>query len=170
MTPLATTAARTRSASTLAASGGADAAHGDSLTRHAGLFHALSDPRRLRILDLLRAGERCVCDLQADLDCGQSLLSFHLKTLRDAALLRSAAVRADLRGTGVGAALVGALLDRARRRDVKTLVLLTTTAERWFPRFGFESITRDDVPEKLKVSEEFRGACPASAHVMRLLM
>ena len=58
-----------------------------SLERHASLFRALSDPRRLRILDLLRAGEQCVCDLQATLDCGQSLLSFHLKTLRDAGLV-----------------------------------------------------------------------------------
>ncbi len=52
--------------------------------RHAKIFHALSDARRLRILDLLRGGERCVCDLQTDLDCAQSLLSFHLKALRDA--------------------------------------------------------------------------------------
>lgn len=59
----------------------------DSLERHAALFHALSDPRRLRILDLLRSGEQCVCDLQAALDCGQSLLSFHLKNLRDAGLV-----------------------------------------------------------------------------------
>ncbi len=59
----------------------------ESLERHAALFHALSDPRRLRILDLLRTGEQCVCDLQAALDCGQSLLSFHLKTLREAGLI-----------------------------------------------------------------------------------
>jgi ArsR family transcriptional regulator len=58
-----------------------------SLERHASLFRALSDPRRLRILDLLRAGEKCVCDLQSALDCGQSLLSFHLKTLRDSGLV-----------------------------------------------------------------------------------
>jgi ArsR family transcriptional regulator len=64
----------------------------ESLERHAALFHALSDPRRLRILDLLRAGEQCVCDLQAALECGQSLLSFHLKTLREAGLV---AVRRD---------------------------------------------------------------------------
>src|SRR5690606_11653301 len=57
------------------------------LERHAALFHALSDTRRLRILDLLRRGEQCACDLQANLDCGQSLLSFHLKTLRDAGLV-----------------------------------------------------------------------------------
>jgi ArsR family transcriptional regulator len=59
----------------------------ESLERHAALFHALSDVRRLRILDLLRQGEQCACDLQAALDCGQSLLSFHLKTLRDAGLV-----------------------------------------------------------------------------------
>lgn len=58
-----------------------------SFTRHAALFHALSDPRRLHILDLLRRGEQCVCDLLTELDCGQSLLSFHLKTLRDAGLV-----------------------------------------------------------------------------------
>jgi ArsR family transcriptional regulator len=50
-------------------------------------FHALSDPRRLQILAVLREGERCVCDLQEDLGLAQSLLSFHLKTLRDAGLV-----------------------------------------------------------------------------------
>lgn len=59
----------------------------ESLERHAALFHALSDPRRLRILDLLRGGEQCVCDLQSALEMGQSLLSFHLKALRDAGLV-----------------------------------------------------------------------------------
>ncbi len=53
----------------------------------AAVFHALSDPTRLRVLELLRDGEQCVCELQATLDAGQSLLSFHLKTLRDAGLV-----------------------------------------------------------------------------------
>ena len=48
---------------------------------------ALSDPNRLRILDRLRSGERCVCDLTDALDAGQSLLSFHLKCLKDAGLV-----------------------------------------------------------------------------------
>lgn len=51
-------------------------------------FQALSDPKRLRILELLREGERCVCELTDALGVGQSLLSFHLKTLRDAGLVR----------------------------------------------------------------------------------
>ena len=50
-------------------------------------FHALSDETRLRIIDLLRQGERCVCDLQDALDAGQSRLSFHLKVLKEAGLV-----------------------------------------------------------------------------------
>ncbi len=52
------------------------------------LFHALSDGKRLRILEILRSGECCVCDLAGSLDIRQSLLSFHLRTLRDAGLVR----------------------------------------------------------------------------------
>lgn len=50
-------------------------------------FKALSDPLRLHILDRLRGGERCVCELTDALDAGQSLLSFHLKVLKDAGLV-----------------------------------------------------------------------------------
>jgi ArsR family transcriptional regulator, arsenate/arsenite/antimonite-responsive transcriptional repressor len=50
-------------------------------------FRALADPTRLRIVDLLRGGERCVCELTDALDSGQSLLSFHLKTLKDVGLV-----------------------------------------------------------------------------------
>ncbi len=57
------------------------------LSRAAHLFHALSDETRLAILDMLRGGEQCVCDLQAALDAAQSRLSFHLKVLKDAGLV-----------------------------------------------------------------------------------
>ncbi len=56
--------------------------------RTAQLFHALSDETRLHILELLAEGEPCVCDLTDTLKTGQSRLSFHLKTLKDAGLLR----------------------------------------------------------------------------------
>src|SRR5687767_13329042 len=58
-----------------------------SIERAARLFHALSDEKRLRIVECLRGGERCVCDLTDALDAGQSLLSFHLKTLKAAGLV-----------------------------------------------------------------------------------
>jgi ArsR family transcriptional regulator len=57
------------------------------IERAARLFHALSDEKRLRIIEVLRGGERCVCDLVDVLDAGQSLLSFHLKTLKAAGLV-----------------------------------------------------------------------------------
>jgi ArsR family transcriptional regulator len=54
-----------------------------------GVFQALADENRLRIVEVLQAGERCVCDLQSSLDLGQSLLSHHLRVLREAGLVRS---------------------------------------------------------------------------------
>jgi ArsR family transcriptional regulator len=52
------------------------------------LFHALSDETRLEILDRLKGGEQCVCDLTDALKTGQSRLSFHLKVLKDAGLIK----------------------------------------------------------------------------------
>ena len=52
------------------------------------LFHALSDETRLEIIELLRRGERCVCDLTDALDAAQSRLSFHLRVLKDAGIVR----------------------------------------------------------------------------------
>lgn len=57
------------------------------LKRAAGWFHALSDETRLQIIERLSEGEQCVCDLTDMLDTGQSRLSFHLKTLKDAGIL-----------------------------------------------------------------------------------
>src|ERR671921_2934935 len=51
------------------------------------LFHALSEETRLSILERLRFGERCVCELTDSLDAAQSRLSFHLKVLKDAGLV-----------------------------------------------------------------------------------
>ena len=50
-------------------------------------FHALADPKRLHILELLRGGERCVCYLVTELGTSQPLLSFHLRILREAGLV-----------------------------------------------------------------------------------
>src|SRR5881392_381403 len=52
------------------------------------LFHALSDETRLEVVELLRKGERCVCELTDTLDAAQSRLSFHLRVLKDAGIVR----------------------------------------------------------------------------------
>jgi ArsR family transcriptional regulator len=51
------------------------------------LFHALSDETRLEILDHLKEGEQCVCDLTDALKSAQSRLSFQLKVLKEAGLI-----------------------------------------------------------------------------------
>ncbi len=52
-------------------------------------FHALSEPLRISVLELLRQRELCVCDLCEALGVSQSKLSFHLKTLKEAGLVNS---------------------------------------------------------------------------------
>jgi ArsR family transcriptional regulator len=50
-------------------------------------FRALGDETRLRVLESLIPGERCVSDIMANLGLGQSLVSHHLRTLRQAGLV-----------------------------------------------------------------------------------
>jgi len=93
-----------------------------------------------------------------------------LEIYQHGALLRSVAVATPERGTGLGVRLTEAAIARARARHIPALYLLTTTADRFFPRFGFTVITREDVPESVTQSIEFRSACPASAVVMRKVL
>jgi N-acetylglutamate synthase-like GNAT family acetyltransferase len=89
-----------------------------------------------------------------------------LERYGSAALLRSAVVSPANRGVGVGRRLVERLLQRANEEGIDDLYLLTTTAEKYFPRFGFTPTTRATVPDSVKASAEFRGACPDTAVVM----
>lgn len=52
------------------------------------VFSAIADPRRRRILDLLRAGERPVSDLVRPLGVTMGAVSQHLKVLRECGLVR----------------------------------------------------------------------------------
>jgi ArsR family transcriptional regulator len=53
------------------------------------MFRAFSDRTRLRILNMLRTGETCVCDLQAVLEVPQPKVSRHLAYLRKAGLVKA---------------------------------------------------------------------------------
>lgn len=86
----------------------------------------------------------------------------------DGWLLRSVAVADSERGRGLGAALTTRALERAAKAGASAVYLLTTTAEDWFPRWGFRRIGRDAVPAGVRQSVEFTGACPATAAVMKL--
>ena len=86
------------------------------------------------------------------------------------ALLRSVVVSRTTKGTGMGTLLTRHVIDEAFARGARSIYLLTTTAEAFFPRFGFARIAREDAPEGLRDSREFQGACPASATVMRRVL
>jgi ArsR family transcriptional regulator, arsenate/arsenite/antimonite-responsive transcriptional repressor len=71
---------------------------GDARTL-AGVFKALADPVRLRLLSLIASfegGQACVCDLTGPFDVSQPTISHHLRVLREAGLIDS-----ERRGTWV---------------------------------------------------------------------
>ncbi|HEX2716169.1 MAG TPA: arsenic resistance N-acetyltransferase ArsN2 [Gemmatimonadaceae bacterium] len=90
-----------------------------------------------------------------------------LEVCCDNALLRSVAVAPEWRSQRLGRALVTRVVADAEARGIRALYLLTTSAEQYFPSFGFERITRDEVPDDVRATAEFQSACPASATVMR---
>ena len=97
---------------------------------------------------------------------GRIIGAVGLEKFGSIALLRSAVVSNEHRGSGVGRRLVEHILERAEKNGIEELYLLTTTAEDYFPRFGFTRTTRSAVPPAVKASAEFRGACPDTALVM----
>jgi amino-acid N-acetyltransferase len=98
---------------------------------------------------------------------GKIVGSAAIEVYPDGALLRSVAVSQELQGKGLGTELTGAAVRLAQDLQVPAIYLLTTTAEHYFPKFGFERIERDDVPATVRTSVEFTSACPSSAAVLR---
>jgi amino-acid N-acetyltransferase len=81
-------------------------------------------------------------------------------------LLRSLAVRANRRGTGLGSDLVAALEALAARDGITELYLLTTTAEAFFARRGYRRLPREAAPAGIRETVEFSSLCPASSAFM----
>jgi amino-acid N-acetyltransferase len=98
---------------------------------------------------------------------GRVLGSAGLEIHGSSALLRSVAVAGDRHRQHIGRDLTLAALQLASERNISAVYLLTTTADHYFPRFGFEKIRRTDVPSSVQSSVEFTSACPSSATAMR---
>ena len=98
---------------------------------------------------------------------GQIIGSAALEIYPDGALLRSVTVAPEAQRQGLGHELTAAAIHLADTLNAPALYLLTTTAERFFPKFGFERIARADVPATVQASIEFTSACPSTATVMR---
>ena len=126
------------------------------------------------ILQLLSAAQLPVDGLLDHLDTavvaragGRVVGCAALELYTDGALLRSVVVDDSLNGQGIGTRLTTAALDLASVLGMPAVYLLTTTAEAFFPRFGFSLIARSEVPGSVQVSVEFRSACPSTAAVMK---
>ena len=85
----------------------------------------------------------------------------------DDGLLRSVAVDPDYRGEGVGGLLVAGAQDLALRLKLDALYLLTTTADAYFRRHGFQDVAREKAPAAVRESWEFRSGCPSAAALLR---
>lgn len=127
---------------------------------------------------LLTEAELPVADLA-------SCRSLHLLGLRDGGrlvgvvgvevygsvgLLRSLAVEPAHRNFGLGVSLVSGAETWAAEQDVKTLYLLTTTADRFFARRGYEAIPRSEAPAAIAATAQFSDLCPSSSAFMRKVL
>jgi N-acetylglutamate synthase-like GNAT family acetyltransferase len=86
----------------------------------------------------------------------------------DVALVRSLAVRPALQRRGLGRALVVQALEEARKRGIRAVYLLTSTAAGFFARLGFRQIPRSQAPAAMLASTQFQGVCPDSASLMTM--
>ncbi len=82
---------------------------------------------------------------------------------QDAGLTRSLVVHPDHRKGGLGKLLANAIESFAQEKGVKTLYLLTTTAEKFFLGLGYQVTLRETVPKTIADTEEFEGICPSSS-------
>lgn len=89
-----------------------------------------------------------------------------LELYGEVALLRSLAVAAEQRRSGLGSRLVEHAERHSREQGVKSLYLLTATAESFFLRRGYVRLPREEAPESIKNTREFGGICPLSSAFM----
>ena len=102
-------------------------------------------------------------------DAGEVIAAAGLEIYGPSTFLRSVAVRPDYRNRGLAGLLVRHLLDRARNAGAHRVYLLTTTAERYFSRFGFIPVDRSAIDPAVQRSAEFGDACCDSAQAMQLV-
>jgi N-acetylglutamate synthase-like GNAT family acetyltransferase len=91
-----------------------------------------------------------------------------LEVHKTTGLLRPLAVDARFRNAGTARELVGRVVADARERKLTSLCMPTETVDDYFERRGFVRSDRALALEAVLASEEFRGACPASATFMQL--
>jgi len=83
-------------------------------------------------------------------------------------LLRSLVIEKSLRGKGYGTTFCNKLIEHAKLKGVSEIYILTTTADNFFEKVGFERIERNIAPAIIQETSEFKDLCPVSAVCMRM--
>lgn len=83
-----------------------------------------------------------------------------------AALLRSLAVAPSAQRSGLGSALLAQAEGYAYAQGVRSLYLLTTTAERFFVGRGYCLASRESCPDAIRSTAEFASFCPSSSALL----
>lgn len=86
------------------------------------------------------------------------------------ALLRSLVVDENERENGLGIELIKFIEDKCRRDNIEEIYLLTTTAEKYFLKYGYVKIERSEAPENIKKTSQFSDLCPSSSAFMRKIL
>lgn len=98
---------------------------------------------------------------------GQLVGTAGVEVTGEVGLLRSVAVKESFQNYKIAKRLVNDLTKQMRLQWVKELYLITTTAEGYFAKQGFEKIERDSIPAEIAQSQQFSDLCPSSATIMK---
>ena len=143
----------------------------------------MSIPIRLReataedlqfILSLLKSNDLCIDDVPqkvASLFVGYSDSKIvgigGVEVYGNVGLLRSIVIKKQFRRKGLGKALVSKIIESAKGKGLRELYLLTTTAEDFFSKMGFQKIKRDAAPAAIRNTAEFGEMCAVTSILMR---
>ena len=106
-------------------------------------------------------------DFYIALDAGELTGIIGMERYGHYGLLRSMVVHPDHRNKRIAETLIAQLEQEAKCTGIIEMYLLTETADKYFSKKGYTTITRDAVPAELKGSSEFTHVCPVSAIVMK---
>lgn len=131
-------------------------------------------PSKEAVISLLKAANLPTADITAEMldgffgcgDAREPCAVIGLEIHGDCGLLRSLVVDPGHRGSGCGKALVNALEAYASLNGIASVYLLTETAEQFFSGLGYRFISRVDLPEQIKATQEFSSLCPDTAIAM----
>jgi len=137
------------------------------------MIQVKDDKTRREVIDLLVKSNLPVEDLDENkrlyalIEDERIVGTGGLEFFGDCALVRSVSIKEEERGRGLGKNINRYLEKIAKENGVHFLYLLTTTASEFFTKEGYETISREIVPDTIKSTSEFSSVCPSTAIVMK---